>query len=210
MKSIFSTQLPPALRPSASRSDEQGETARYGTAMEHITARATGPIDRTICDTIDGTINLERQYKTGYQTTSWMPTPYIVETEKNSPPIYTKDGEGSGTISNLTAMAKAFPFSFLSPYSCTHPRLSLRRAWRLAGCCFPLTLSDQTVRRAGRRPVFRTVAPPRFPLFRLPYSAAFSTLPCLAASMSWRVRKPIAWSQSRQMSWYAMPPSLTQ
>lgn len=47
-------------RPSVRRSDEQGETARYGTTMEHMTARETGTIDRTIYDTIDGTINLER------------------------------------------------------------------------------------------------------------------------------------------------------
>ena len=120
---------------------------------------------------------------------------------KNSPPIYTKDGEGSWTISDRTAMAKAFLFSSLLPYSCTHPQLSLRRAWRQAGRCFPFPLLAWTVRGAGWRPVFRTVAPPRFPLLRLPYSAVFSVLPCLAASMSWRVRKPIAWPQSRQTSW---------
>ena len=50
----------------------------------------------------------------------------------------------------------------------------------------------RTVRKAGRRPVSRSVAPTRFSLFRLPYSAVFSTSPCLAASMSLRVRKPIA------------------
>lgn len=165
--------------------------------MEHMTARETG----TICDMIDDTIDLKRRHGTRYQATSRMPMPYIIEIEKTPRQSTRKTGEGSGTISNLTAMAKAFPFSFLSPYSCTHPRLSLRRAWRLAGCCFPLTLSDQTVRRAGRRSVSRFVAPSRFSLSRLPYSAVFSVLPCLAASMSWRVRKPIAWPQSRQTSW---------
>ena len=72
------------------------------------------------------------------------------------------------------------------------------------GVAFPFPRPARSVRGAGRRPVFRSVTPSRFPFFlpvRLPYSAAFSTLPCLAASMSWRVRKPIAWPQSRQTSW---------
>lgn len=47
-----------------------------------MTARATGTIARTICDTIDGTINLERRHGTRYQATSQMPMPYITETEK--------------------------------------------------------------------------------------------------------------------------------
>lgn len=65
--------------------------------MEHMTARATGTINRMICDTIDDTINPERRHGTRYQATSRMPMPYIIE-KKNSPPIYTKDGEESGTI----------------------------------------------------------------------------------------------------------------
>lgn len=98
MKSIFSTQSPPTPRPSTRRSDEQGETARYGTTMEHMTALETGTIDSTICDTIDGTINQERRHGTGYQATSRMPMPCIIETEKTPRLSYTKDGEESGTV----------------------------------------------------------------------------------------------------------------
>lgn len=188
MKSTFSTQLPTALRPSTSRSDEQGGTVRYGTTMEHMTARETG----TICDMIDDTIDLERRHGTRYQATSRMPMPYIIETEKTPRQSTRKTGRGAGRyqIGRLWRRRSPFRFSRRIPARIPDYRFGVLGGWR--GVAFPLTLSNQTVRRAGRRPVFRTVAPPRFPLFRLPYSAAFSTLPCLAASMSWRVRKPIA------------------
>lgn len=62
---IFDTIAPSTSRPSVRRSDEQGETARYGTTIEHMTVRETGTIDRTICDAIDGTINLEWRHGTG-------------------------------------------------------------------------------------------------------------------------------------------------
>ena len=173
---------------------------RYGTTMEHMTARETG----TICDTIDGTIDLKRRHRTEYHATSRMPMPHIIETEKLLANLHERRGGERDDI-RLDGYGEGVPLPVSLAVS-LHASLAIAPACLTTGGvlslrCFPLTLSDQTVRRAGRRPVFRTVAPPRFPLFRLPYSAAFSTLPCLAASMSWRVRKPIAWPQSRQTSW---------
>lgn len=64
--------------------------------MEHMTARETGTIDLTICDTIDGTINRERRHGTGYQAASRMPIPYIIETEKLPRQSTRKTGRGAG------------------------------------------------------------------------------------------------------------------
>ena len=61
--------------------------------MEHMTARETGTIDRTICDTIDDTINPERRHGTRYQLTSRMPMPYIIETEKLPANLHERRGE---------------------------------------------------------------------------------------------------------------------
>ena len=190
MKSTFPTQLPHTPRPSIRRSDEQDETARYGTTMEHMTTRAARAIDRTICDTIGGTINQERRHETGYQATSRIPMPYIIETKTPRHSTRTT-GRGAGwyLASDDYGTMRAFSFSSLScriPIRIPDYRFVVLGGWR--GVASPFQRLARSVRGAGRRPVSRSVAQPRFPLFSLPYSAIYSadcsTLPCLVASMS--------------------------
>lgn len=204
MKSTFSTQLPihaPHIEPLQRRAGRNGAIrgrrwAYDGTGDgERSTARST--------TRLTGRSIWGRRHGTRYQAVSRMSMPYIIET-KNSPPLYTKDGEGSGTISGLRRLWRdEGVLLFVSLAVSLHASPAIASACLTTGGALPSRSPRLAwaVRRAGRRPVSSSIAPPRFPLSRFAYSAVFSVLPCLTASMSWRVRKPIAWPQSRQTSW---------